>query len=121
MYYSTFTSSRFSTDWQSKLDAYRGHIPDWLLERIDERYSPCLSRERALCHPITAFITNYICTLIKRAHNNANNTSDILYIIYIKTNQCWALLGPMPCTMFYALLLLAGVMFMQYAAFPQVQ
>ena len=34
------------------------------------------------------FHYNYICTLIKRAHHNANNTPDVLYIIYIKANQC---------------------------------
>ena len=26
---------------------------------------------------------------VKRAQHNANNTPDILYIIYIKSNQCW--------------------------------
>ena len=35
------------------------------------------------------FHYNYICTLIKRDYHNANNTPDVLYIIYIKTNQCW--------------------------------
>ena len=35
-----------------------------------------------------SFHYNYICTLIKRAHHNANNTPDVLYIIYIKANQC---------------------------------
>ena len=59
------------------------------------------------------FHYNYICTLIKRAHHNANNTPDVLYIIYIKANQCWFCVQSMEhvCTTYRSLSFVPGDMY----------